>query len=394
MNTTKVTRVGWFSRIGGALKNIVIGAVLALLSVGGLALNEGRAVKTYRALQDGAGAVKSVPTIPAKANEGALVHVSGTVKAVGEPRDEMFGISAPALRIERVVEMYQWVEVKSVETDKKVGGAEETKTTYTYEQRWEKTVNDSASFQQQAGHVNPAAPVEPTMFSAPSGTLGEFLLTQDQLVKFGSDAPLPVAVAKQAAAQATFPGKSVWIVEGVINVGDPVSPKVGDVRISFTQSLPGIYSVVAKQVGRGLVDYEARNGRNLFLVQGGQVTAQAMFDTAKQTNKIITWVLRAIGLLALFIGFMLVLSLVGVLGDVVPLLGSVARFGTSAIAFAAAVLLGSITIAVSWFAFRPMLSLCLIAAAALIAGGVLFLRKDKAASRERTLNKPILGGQL
>lgn len=370
----------------------MIGGVLVLLSVGGLALNEGRAVKTYRALKEGVGLVKSVPVTPSSANEGALVHVSGDVKAVGEPKDELFGISAPALRIERTVEMYQWVEAKSVETDKKVGGAEETKTTYTYETGWEKTINDSASFQQQAGHVNPAAPVEPAMFSAPSGTLGEFLLTQDQLGKFGSSEPLPVAVAKQAVAQATFPGKKVSILDGVINVGDPASPKVGDVRISFTQSLPGIYSVVAKQVGRGLVDYEAKNGRNLFLVQGGQVAAQAMFDTAKQTNKIITWVLRAVGLLALFIGFMLLLSLVGVLGDVVPLLGSVARFGTSAIAFAVAVLLGSITIAVSWFAFRPMLSFCLIAAAALIVGGVLFLRKYKAASRD-TLNKPILGGQ-
>jgi hypothetical protein len=107
MNVTEVTRVGWFSRIGGALKNIVFGAILALLSIGGLALNEGRAVKTHRALKEGAGAVKSVSATPNPLNEGALVHLSGDVKAIGEPKDEVFGISAPALRIERAVEMYQ-----------------------------------------------------------------------------------------------------------------------------------------------------------------------------------------------------------------------------------------------------------------------------------------------
>lgn len=142
-------------------------------------------------------------------------------------------------------------------------------------------------------------------------------------------------------------------------------------------ALPGVYSVVAKQSGFGLTDYQAKNGRDLFLVQGGQVTAQAMFATAKQTNKALTWILRAVGMLALFIGFSLILSLVGVLGDVVPFLGTLARFGTAALAIAAAAVTGSITIAISWFAFRPMLSVGLLAGAAVISGGVLVLRKNK-----------------
>jgi hypothetical protein len=330
---------------------------------------------------------ESISATPNPLNEGALVHLSGDVKAIGEPKDEVFGISAPALRIERAVEMYQWVEVKSAETDKKVGGATETTTTYTYEQRWEKGVNNSAAFKQPTGHTNPAFPLDSKTFAATKGTLGGFALTQDQLGKFGSDEPLPVPPVHLAAAQAQFPGKSVTIDSGNIHVGMPTTPMVGDLRISFRQSLPGMYSVVARQVGSGLTDYQTDNGRNLFLVQNSQVPAQAMFATAQQTNKIITWILRGLGSLALFIGFSLILSLMGVLGDIVPFLGRLARFGTTALAFAAAAIVGSLTIAISWFAFRPLLSLGLLVGAALVAGAALFFRRKSTTASQPAATK-------
>jgi len=47
---TEVTREGWFSRIVGSLKSVLVGLVLFLASFPLLWWNEGRAVQTARSL--------------------------------------------------------------------------------------------------------------------------------------------------------------------------------------------------------------------------------------------------------------------------------------------------------------------------------------------------------
>lgn len=45
----------------------------------------------------------------------------------------MFGIKVGAIALQRSVEYYQWVEVAKKTKKDKLGGSEETVTTYTYE---------------------------------------------------------------------------------------------------------------------------------------------------------------------------------------------------------------------------------------------------------------------
>ena len=76
---TEVTTESWFGRIGGALKGIVFGLAFLIAAFPVLFWNEGRAVKQYKTLNEGAGSVISLPearVLPE--NEGKLVHVSGT----------------------------------------------------------------------------------------------------------------------------------------------------------------------------------------------------------------------------------------------------------------------------------------------------------------------------
>ena len=110
---TEVTSQSWGSRIGGAFKGILLGIILFFVAFPFLFWNEGRAVKTYKTLQEGGKTVIEVAADSVDAaNEGKLIHVSGLADTEATLVDPDFGVSATALRLNRKVEMYQWQESK------------------------------------------------------------------------------------------------------------------------------------------------------------------------------------------------------------------------------------------------------------------------------------------
>ena len=120
---TETTKTGWTTRIGESLKGIVLGLVLVVASCIGLFWNEGRAVQTAKSLAEGESLVVDIdPGRIDPANEGKLIHVTGTMKAGTAPNDTEFGVSADGLKLVRTVEMYQWQEEQKTETRKNVGG--------------------------------------------------------------------------------------------------------------------------------------------------------------------------------------------------------------------------------------------------------------------------------
>lgn len=114
--------VSWLSRIKDSFKSVLVGVVLFIISFPLLFWNEGNAVRTAKSLEEGAGMVISVPAENvAPANEGKLVHLHGTTVTQGALTDDVFGVSMPALHLYRDVKMYQWVEHKKEEKEKKLG---------------------------------------------------------------------------------------------------------------------------------------------------------------------------------------------------------------------------------------------------------------------------------
>ena len=88
---TETTSVSWFGRLRRSVGGVVIGLVLIIGMVVLLFWNEGRAVTTARSLAEGAGAVVSVGADAVEAaNEGKLVHVSGTVTTDFDPGRRRF----------------------------------------------------------------------------------------------------------------------------------------------------------------------------------------------------------------------------------------------------------------------------------------------------------------
>jgi len=378
---TETTRVSWFSRVKNSVIGVLIGLLLIVGMVIGLFWNEGRAVQTARSLTEGAGAVVSVgaDAIDA-ANDGKLVHVTGTVTTTSRPSDPTFGITVDGVRLVRKVEMYQWKESSKSETTTKVGGGEETVTTYSYSREWSDDPQDSSDFKQPGGHENPPMEIRSQTFQVPDGKLGTFDLSERVLSGIGGEKNLALSPDQATAIDAAYSGnKRVTVAENRIYLGfNSTSPTIGDYRISYDVAPLGVISVVGQQANGGFEPYQTVAGDQLLMVDDGAVPADQMFAAAQSENTVITWILRAVGLLLLFIGFTLVMGPLGVLADVLPPVGSLVRMGTGIVAFILAAIVGAVTIAVAWFWYRPVLAIIIIAVGVAIAAGALYLGRGRA----------------
>ena len=302
---TVTTSTSWFARLRNAVGAVVIGLVLVVGMVVLLFWNEGRAVTTARSLAEGAGAVVSVAADKVDpANEGKLVHVSGTVTTNSTPSDPDFAISATGVRLVRNVEMYQWKEESRSETTKKLGGGEETTTTYTYSKTWDDEALDSGSFKQPNGHQNPSMEIRGRSFQIPEAKLSAFTLDQPVLDQIGGNEVLTVKPDQSAEIEAAYSGdKKLSIVDGRIYLGwNPSSPAIGDYRVSYELVPLGGISVIGQQQGQKFQHYQTIAGDQLLMVSLGNIPATQMFKEAEDANKLMTWIIRAVGLVLLGVG--------------------------------------------------------------------------------------------
>jgi hypothetical protein len=377
---TEVTSQGWGSRLLESIKGVLVGGLFFVGSFPLLFWNEGRAVKTARSLEEGAGAVISVPADRVDTgNQGKLLHVSGEATTGETLTDAEFGVSAPAIKLERVVEMYQWDEDEKSETKKKIGGGEETVKTYTYKKTWSEKLIDSDRFKQSGSHANPAAkPFASDEWKAQTVKLGAYRLSSGQVERLDKADPVSVDGAKPSAAVAEK-AKAV-AGQNLFYVGkDPANPVIGDARITFKAVRPAAVSVVARQVGDTFEPYLAKAGGTVDLLEYGQKSADAMFQAAQAANTTLTWILRGGGFLLMFLGLVMVFKPISVFGDVIPIVGTLLGAGLAVFAGAVAAALSLVTIAISWLFYRPLVGILLL----LLAGGAVAGLTYLAAQRKR-----------
>jgi hypothetical protein len=383
-SVTEITERSWLQRVGQSFAGVLFGFALIAVACVLLFWNEGRAVTTARSLAEGAGLVHTVAADRIDpANEGRLIHVSGMLTAAGPALDTEFGMKSNGVRLMRRVEMFQWTEEQDSETQKKLGGGETTKTTYRYAKNWADHPIDSTKFKERSGHTNPQMTYRDRFVVAPQPRLGAFAVPSDLLRNFGAEEPLAVA-DEQLQAIGKRLNKPVQAVDGVLYVSqDPAQPAVGDLRIAFADVRLQPASIVAAQAGSGLGPYRTQAGGNVELIAAGQVSAASMFKEAQDENRLITWLLRAGGVLAMFIGFNLIMGPIGTIADVIPFLGDVVRIGTGLMAFLCTVSLAPIVIAIAWFYYRPLVAVAVLAVGAAVVYGIVHWSRGRAAAQRK-----------
>jgi hypothetical protein len=186
-----------FERFTNSIGGIVVGFFLFFASLGVLGWNEGRAVKTYRAISEGQSNYVDSGCIPDPLNVGKLVHITCPLENMPSLSDNYWGGPAnlSAVFLKRSSSMYAWKETKTTTTQKsKSGGGGSTKTTtYSCKQEWTALSSTSSldnGFKCRVnGGANPTNPVtipsyaSPQTFKAASGELqaGGFSLPGNHL---------------------------------------------------------------------------------------------------------------------------------------------------------------------------------------------------------------------
>jgi hypothetical protein len=385
---TETTSKSWLQRIVNSVVGVSVGLALVVASIVGIFWNEGRAIDTARALAEGAGAVVSVDASAVDpANEGKLVHVMGAASATAPLADPQFPVKATGLKLTRAVEMYQWRQQERSETRNKLGGGAETVTTYAYSRDWGASRNDSDAFRRPEGHANPPMAFARREFVAGDAKLGAFALPPDLLGQLGDGARIDVDPAILAGRPAQTPPEQ--IVDGILYLGaNPAAPQVGDLKLSYWLTPNGPVSAIGRQTGGGISPYQTKAGGTLYIIDSGELEAAQMFKQAESENAILTWAIRGGALLAMFIGFTLIVAPLSVLASVIPFLGSLVGAGAGLTAFVLTLVVGPLTIAIAWFAVRPLMSIGVVAAGLIAAFLVARLRSSRGAGLAPSPLKP------
>ena len=206
--------------------------------------------------------------------------------------------------------------------------------------------------------------MRPLTVVAATAHIGAFALDRTLLGMLGPREPIHLDTAPSNGQ----------LADGGIYLGaDPHAPAVGDVRIGYAVVHPEAASVIAQQDGNGFKAFTTRNGRDLLMIDAGEVPAQAMFREALSNNMLLTWVLRGAGAVAMLLGFYLLLRPMAVLADLVPLFGAIVAAGAGLIALMLTVVLAPLVIALAWLVVRPLVGGAVLAAG-LVCGGLLLTR--------------------
>ncbi len=372
---TEVTSEGWFSRIGNSIKGILFGLVLFIGSFILLGWNEKNAIDTYKALNEVRAHLVTVPSASIEtANDGKPVHTMGEAVTEAILADPQFGVSANAIKLERNVRFYQWVEDVDTKTKKKTGGGTETIKEYSYSKKWVSSPISSGGFKESNGHENTVKfQVDDWSAMADKVNLGSFTLGVDLIRKMN--------FTETYSPSEGTPPEGGSIMGNVMYVGDsPTSPQIGDVEISFKIVPQDTVSVVAKQENGDLVPYTAKTGKRVFRVTRGEHTLDSMMDAAESEAKLMTWILRLVGFILMFSGLTTMLKPLQVLADVLPFLGNLVGGGIGLICGLIAAALTTLTIAISWVVVRPMVGIpLLVVSVGLAVAFFLKARKPKEA---------------
>lgn len=374
-NFTETSSESWLSRITSSIKGIFFGFILIIGAFYLLFWNEGRAVKTATSLDEGKKAVVHVASDKVDpANEGKLVHLSGSVTTDDVLTDPEFKVSINAIKLNRQVLMYQWKESSQNSTTNNIGGGTTTTKTYSYSQTWSERLIDSSSFKHPQDHQNPhSMPYQSRNFAAKNVKMNAFTLSGSLIDKMSKYETYDVSIENLNQLGIN----NIQGYDGGYYIGSSLSnPQIGDIKVLFKVIKPfASISLIAKQIDSTFEPYYTANGRQIELLTNDYVDADSMFENAKTQNSILTWVLRAVGWLLMFFGFSALFAPLTVLADFIPFLGTLVGLGTGTVAFLLTMVCSFCTIAIAWLVYRPLLSLILIVAVAAIVVIIMLIKQ-------------------
>lgn len=404
MAYTETRTVSYGSRLSNSFKGIGTGFVLLIAATVLLWWNEGRAVHTAQDIKEVGANATHVESIDKVAPEGQLIHANGTAVTTDTIADATFGIRTNALSLARDVEYYQWTEQSHTETKEKIGGSKEEVTTYTYSKDWVSSPVNSSNFHdpqyKNANTVLANINYKDETVYAKNVSFGAYTMPEDFIHSVAACAPeaeedlvfdqavlveMDKAIANTQGqggyqpaynniaandSAATVDLKWVHQSKNELYFGQNAgAPTVGDVRVKFSsKNASAVISLVAVVQGKSLTSYRTKNKANRNYISAGTKSLEEMMQDAEDDNNMMTWALRILGIILVYVGFKSIFEILVTLLKVLPFLANIFNWGVSLICGVLAFVYSLIIIAVAWIFYRPILGICLLAA----AGGLIY----------------------
>ena len=375
-----VTHNSYGSRVKKSAGGVGTGFLMLIAGIVLLFWNEGRTVKMTRTIKEVdklAVEMSDISTVNPEF-EGKVIHAIGDAKTDDVLTDAYFGISRNAIKLQASPEYYQYVEITHEEHKDKVGGGEDVITTYTYEKQWVSSPRNSSSFadpEYQNANNRPILYPEMTSQSlqAENVSFGAYRLPASLVGQMSDSKPFEITLSDEKVAEINDGAKKLYndmsadyvhVANNVIYLGrNSSSPEIGDMRITFTEVLPAEVSIISKVVGDTFESYHSdKNDKDFNVLSEGSHSKSEMIATAKSNNKMLAWLLRALGILLLYMGFKSIFGILDTLAKVLPFLSSIVSLGTGLVSGILAFALGLIIIAIAWIWYRPLLGILLLAA--------------------------------
>jgi hypothetical protein len=352
---TETHTTGYGENIGNSFKGILFGFFLIIASVILLSYNENRSINQTLALEEMQSKIVTLPDTKHDIKyENSPILIQGEVTPKHTLLDSQFDIKSEGLALYRQVEMYQWRERKTSKSEDKLGGGTETVTTYDYIKEWSSHATSSSSFKHPQGHENPTMGYEKKTFTT-DATIGDFYLSKNIISNFENKQSFN-GLSSLPKEINGFVNHQTFLYKGA----DVNTPAIGDIKITYTQTPKRDYSIMGMAKDKAVVPYLSQNDRDFLFIRTGKVSAHQIFQEEFSSNTTLTWILRAVGLALMFFGFMLIMGPLATFANVIPMVGSLVEGASALVAGVLTLLLGSIVIAIAWFASRPLLSLAII----------------------------------
>ena len=342
---------------------VLTGLLFLVIGIAVLWSNEGRTVKTQKAINYAKKNYIDVSSAKINsANDGKIVATKGkmSIEEATVPSDPVFGISIKSAKLVRNVEMYQWKE--TCETDNN------DKKNCTYEKVWEDDLIDSTEFE-KSGYTNPSdMPYENETVIAENVKLGEYILPEELIDSLKCNRKVGADILAKDY-QNTVDG--VKAVDRYLTTQKGEEPEIGDIRVSFEYLTEENVSVMAVQNGNTFEAYTSREGKDIYKIVKGNKTGAQILEMMTKNNKTLKWGLRILGIFLVVSGISTMFTFINTLANKVPVLGKIVSGATGLISGVLGVAISLVVIAIAWFRFRPLLSICLL----VVVAGLIFLIK-------------------
>lgn len=348
-NHREVTHLGFGSRIMNSIKGVFVGIILFLASFVILFVNEARTDLSKIAAESIPATISTISSL----ENNTFLSLTGSLSSQDVIGDKYLA-SGNYLGLSRFSEVYAWDEVTNQTSDKNVGGSETITTDYSYEKVWTGSPKNSNNFRITEGHENPSfSPLFRNVVASSADVNGvnfipdNFRLPDYEPITLNSSNALPSDgfVLPSQQSEYLFKGR-----------GNLSSPQIGDVRVGYSALKYPINEVTIfgkyTKNSNSLEIYNFDSGKEFARVFVGD--RDSSLNTLSSEEKVLYWILIAVGFLAMWAGIALVFGPLATFLDIVPFLGSVGRGLIIILTGLFALILSSVTIIVSKILNSPI----------------------------------------